>query len=57
LIGGEAGPLGYALAQDLKERFLTEKIWPVMPVLPVIPVTEKNMIITYFLVKFCFIQN
>jgi len=43
------GPPGYALAQDLKKRFLTEKIRPVMSV------TEKNLIITCFLVKFCFI--
>jgi len=27
-------PLGYALAQDLKKRSLTEKIRPVMLVLP-----------------------
>jgi len=36
--GGEDGPLGpspgYALAQDLKKRSLTEKISPVMPILP-----------------------
>jgi len=32
-----------------------------MPVLPIyagiMPVTEKNLLITGFLVKFCFIQN
>jgi len=56
-----AHPLGYDLAQDLKKRFLTEKIRPAMPVLPshagIMPVTEKNLIITDFLVRFCFIQN
>jgi len=35
LIGGGTGPMvpppGYALAQDLKKRSLTEKIWSVMP--------------------------
>jgi len=34
LIGWGPGPPGYALAQDLKKRYLTEKIRPVMPVLP-----------------------
>jgi len=57
LLGWEPGPPGYALAQDLKKRSLTEKIRPVMPVFPVMPITEKNLIITCFLVKFCFIQN
>jgi len=54
-------PPGYALAQDLKRRSLTEKIKPVMSILPsyagIMPVTEKTLIITSFLVKFCFIQN
>jgi len=62
LIGGGTGSLGpslgYALAQDLKKRSRAEKIRPVMPILPshaeIMPVTEKNLIITDFLVKFCF---
>jgi len=52
---------GYALAQDIKKRSLTEKIRPVMPLLPtyagIMPVTEKTLNITGFLVKFCVIQN
>jgi len=52
-----SGPPGYVLAQFFKKRSLTEKIRPVMLVLPVMLVTEKNLIITCFLVKFCFIQN
>jgi len=52
---------GYALAQDLKKRSLTEKIRPVMPILlshaGIMSVTEKTLIITDFQVKFCFIQN
>jgi len=39
LIEGETGLLGpcpgYALAQDLKKRSLTETIRPVMPILPI----------------------
>jgi len=49
LIGGGTRPLGpspgYALAQDLKKRSLTEKIRPVMPILAIhtgiMPVTEN----------------
>jgi len=52
LIGGETGPLspppGYALAQDLKRRSLTEKIRPVMTILPVMPVTEKPCLLPAF---------
>jgi len=56
--GSLGPPPGYALAQDLKKRFLTEKIRPDMPVLlshaGIMPVTEKKKknIITGFLVKF-----
>jgi len=45
------------ITQDLKKRFLTEKIKPVSRFCPIMPVTEKNLFITDFLVKFCFIQN
>jgi len=49
------------LTQILKKHFFTEKIRSVMPVLPsragIMPVTEKDLLITGFLVKFCFIQN
>jgi len=49
------------LTQHLKKRSLTEKIRPVMSVLPshvgIMPVTEKKLLITGFLVTFCFIQN
>jgi len=50
---------GYALAQDHKKRSLTEKIRPVMPVLPSHAGNrkKKKLIITCFLVKFCFTQN
>jgi len=58
LIEWGPGPPGYALAQDLKKLALTEKIGPAMPVLPSQPKNrKKNLIITCFLVKFCFIQN
>jgi len=53
LIGWGPGPLGYALAQDLKKRSMTEKIRPVMPVLPSHAGNrKKNLIITGFLIKF-----
>jgi len=42
---------GYALAQDLKKRSLASYAGGIMLV------TEKNLINTGFLVKFCFIQN
>jgi len=49
------------LTHDVKKRFLTEKIRPVIPVLlsraGIMPVAEINLLITGFLVKFCFIQN
>jgi len=63
---GPGGPSLVQLAwlrpcQDLKKRFLTEKNRPIMSTLPshagIMPVTEKNLIITGFLVKICFIQT
>jgi len=50
------------LAQDFKKkRSLTEKIRQLCQLCPVMPelllVTEKNLLITGFLVKFCFMQN
>jgi len=51
----------HILNQDLKNVSLQKKIRPVKPVLPIyadiMPVTEKNLLITGFLFKFCFIQN
>jgi len=56
--GGGRGLSGYALAPDRKKRFLTEKIGQLCRFCPVMPVTSrKKLIITDFLVKFCFIQN
>jgi len=53
-LGGGPDPLATPLPKTSKKRSLTEKIRPVMPVLPSYAGTEKNLIITSFLVKFCF---
>jgi len=53
-------PPGYALTQNLKKRFLTEKIRPVMPVLPSHAgnqIKPDYYLLSTVLVKFCFIQN
>jgi len=50
------GPPGYALAQDLKKRFPTEKIRPVMLVLPSHAGNRKKPDYNLLsIVKFCFI--
>jgi len=50
---GSLGPFpGYAHAQDIKKRSLTEKIRPVVPILPsragIMPVTKKTWLLPAF---------
>jgi len=56
--GGRKGGPGYTLAQNLK-KFPARKNQARYRFCPVMTVTEKKkkLIITGFLVKFCFIQN
>jgi len=53
-----AGLLATPLLKTSKKFFLTEKVRLVMPVLPSHAFNrKKELIITCFLFKFCFIQN
>jgi len=42
----------------MKKKITVILVMPVLPSLAgIMPLTEKNLLVTNFLVKFCFIQN